>query len=299
MEDELDALLSQLDCEQFLTDLGPVHLDPDLTSPDPTHSKPLPDNNIAANKPLPSARFAQVTDSELQEAQFPRTQQKAPAGQSISNRQLAFPSHTEWPTHLMLAQPQQLDYWLSKFVLEVRKANGEHYPPDTLYCICTGLLRYIRETRPEINIFKSPTYDGFQKTIDSEMKRLRSTGLGVKKRQAELITTEEENQLWEKGFLGDSTPRVLLDTMLYLSGIHFALRSGEEHRSLQLSQIELISHPDGSAHLIYTENFSKNIQLHRKVKPKQVTCYANEENPRRCLVTLFQSYLGHRPLDTQ
>ena len=54
--------------------------------------------------------------------------------------------------------------WLSKFVL---KENGEAYPPDTLY---VGLLRHIRERRPEINIF-----------IDGEMKRLRSAGIGVKK----------------------------------------------------------------------------------------------------------------------
>lgn len=120
-------------------------------------------------------------------------------------------------------------------------------------------MKRLRETKPEINIFKSPTFSGFQKTLDSEMKRLCSNGLGVKKRQAEPITNEEEKLLWEKGFLGDSTPHILLDTMLYLCGIHFALRSGEEHRSLQLSQLELVSRPDGTAHLIYTENFSKNV----------------------------------------
>lgn len=102
--------------------------------------------------------------------------------------------------------------------------------------------------------------------------------------------------------LGDSTPQVLLDTMLLLCGIHFALRHGEEHCSLQPSQFELICPPDGHAHLIYTENFSKNNQgglLHHKVKPKQVACYANEENPTRCLVRLFQKYMSHRPTDTE
>ena len=76
--------------------------------------------------------------------------------------------------------------------------------------------------------------------------------------------------LWEKGFLGDSNPKSLLDTMLYLCGVHFALRNGEKHRSLRLSQFELIQPKDGSTtgSLIYTENYSKNNQgglLHRKV----------------------------------
>jgi hypothetical protein len=95
-----------------------------------------------------------------------------------------------------LTQPKELDYWLSKFVLEVRKANGDYYPPETLHNICSGLLRQIR---PEINIFKSPTFAGFQRNLDGEMKRLRSTGLGVRKKQAEPITIEEENFLWDKG----------------------------------------------------------------------------------------------------
>ena len=71
-----------------------------------------------------------------------------------------------------IAQPQELDFWLSKFVLEARMGNGEPYPPDTLYGICAGLLRYIRERRPEINIFKDPQFDGFQRTLDGEMKCL-------------------------------------------------------------------------------------------------------------------------------
>ena len=187
-------------------------------------------------------------------------------------------------------------------MLEIRKANGEQYPPDTLYSVCTGLLRYIRETRPEINIFKDPAFSGFQRTLDGEMKRLRSLGLGVKRKQAEPITVAEENLLWERGFLGDSSPQVLLDTMLFLCGVHFALRSGEEHRSLQLSQFELISPANDDAYLVYTENYSKNNQgglQHRKVKPKSVTCYANTQDPTRCLVRLFQEYLRHRPTDTQ
>ena len=198
----------------------------------------------------------------------------------------------------MLTQPKELDYWLSKFVLEVRKANGDCYPPETLHNMCSGLLRYIRQDRPEINIFKSPTFSGFQRALDGEMKRLRSTGLGVRKKQAEPITIDEENILWDKGILGCSTPQVLLDTMLFLCGLHFALRSGEEHRGLLLSQFELKCPPDGNDHLIYTENTSKNNQgglLHRKVKPKVVTCYANKTNPDRCLVNLFKKYISVRP----
>jgi hypothetical protein len=37
--------------------------------------------------------------------------------------------------------------------------------------------------------------------LDAEMKRLRALGLGSKKRQAEPLTANEEEMLWEKGCL--------------------------------------------------------------------------------------------------
>ena len=53
-----------------------------------------------------------------------------------------------------------------------------------------------------------------------------------KKRQAEFIVSEDENRLWDLGLLGDSSPTVLLHTMVYMCGLYFALRSDNEHRRL-------------------------------------------------------------------
>jgi len=38
----------------------------------------------------------------------------------------------------------QLNYWLSRFVVEARRADGERYPSATLYQLLSGLLRYAR-----------------------------------------------------------------------------------------------------------------------------------------------------------
>ena len=119
-------------------------------------------------------------------------------------------------------------------------------------------MRYVRDVRPHVNFFKDADFDGFKRTLDGEMKRLRSTGLGVRPKRAEPITVNEENLMWEKGLLGSDSPQVLLHTMVYLCGLNFALRSGQEHRDLQLSQIELVEHTDQPPYLVYTENISKN-----------------------------------------
>jgi hypothetical protein len=65
------------------------------------------------------------------------------------------------------------------------------------------------------------------------MKESASQGLGNSKKQAEIITLEEEEQLWSEGILGHSEPQQLLDTIVYLLCIHFALPGGREHRRLR------------------------------------------------------------------
>ena len=114
--------------------------------------------------------------------------------------------------HLYLCTNSEYDQWLSKFVLEIRRADGMPYPPSTLYSICCGLQRYIRDVKPDLNLLKDPQFSRFQRTLDAKLKRLHSTGLGVKKRKAEPISISDENLLWEKKLLGDHLARVLLDT---------------------------------------------------------------------------------------
>ncbi|MCG8624731.1 MAG: DUF3504 domain-containing protein [Proteobacteria bacterium] len=104
------------------------------------------------------------------------------------------------------------------------------------------------------------------------MKRLQSLGLGTKKRQAEPLTEAKENLLWSSGVLGDHSPQALLDTIFFMNGIYFALRSGQEHRKLRFHppQIELVEHAGERAYLQYREDISKNNPggiKGRKLKP--------------------------------
>ena len=87
----------------------------------------------------------------------------------------------------------------------------------------------------EIDFFKDPEFCSFRVSLDAEMKRLQSKGVGSVHKQAEPFTMEEEELLWERKILGDHSPEALLNTMIYMNGLYFALRSGEEHRQLRHS----------------------------------------------------------------
>ena len=89
-----------------------------------------------------------------------------------------------------------LQHWLTYFILEVRKQNGSEYPPNTLHHLICGIMRYLRQNgRPEVDFFKDASFADFRLSLDAEMKRLQSNGLGSKRKQAEPLTLEEEEEL--------------------------------------------------------------------------------------------------------
>ena len=79
----------------------------------------------------------------------------------------------DFPSYLLTMQPEELNKWLSCFVLEARRKDGNVYPPNSLHQLCCGVLRHIREFNLSIDIFKDPKFTSFQKTLDAEMKRLK------------------------------------------------------------------------------------------------------------------------------
>ena len=164
-------------------------------------------------------------------------------------------------------------------------------------------MRHLRwNGQPAIDFFAVSTFAEFRASLDSEMKRLQAAGIGTKKKQAEPLTVEEEEILWQRGLLGDETPQALLDAIIFMNGLYFALRSGKEHRQLRFtpSQIELVERPGERPYLIYREDISKNRPgglKGRKMKPKVVVHHANVENPKRCFIRLYKLYISLCPAD--
>ena len=204
---------------------------------------------------------------------------------------------------LQYLEEEELSAIMPKFVVEVRKRDGTEYPPNTLFQIVMGIQSYVKfSTTRDVKFLHNPAFERFRQVLDGEMKRLTQKGLGLKKRQAEIIEDEDEERLWSSGQLGDHNPRVLLHTVLYLNGKNFALRSGREHRSLRFEnpQIQVKTDRDGKEFLQYTQDFSKTVQgglKHRKIEARSVKHYANVTNPRRCHVRIFKRYLSLVPPD--
>ncbi len=68
------------------------------------------------------------------------------------------------------------------------------------------------------------------------MKSLSREGYITPKSKAQVITLSQEDKLWSNHLLGDHTPEHLVYTVLYLLGVQFVLRAGEEHKSLKFGK---------------------------------------------------------------
>lgn len=196
----------------------------------------------------------------------------------------------------------QLTYALTRFILKVRKKTGENYPSQTLYEIVISLQLYLCMYGRDFKFLDDKDFVAVRNTLDNRMKELSRAGIVAPRIQAQAITIEQENKLWSEGVLGDSNPKQLSDTILYMFGLHFALRAGVEHHNLHVgpnSQITVkFDNQLKKEYLEYTEDCSKNQQGgidQRKIQCKVVRAYENSENHARCIVRLYQKYISLHP----
>ena len=211
-------------------------------------------------------------------------------------------AHPELPVPdnlLTSGSEEDLNHWLSFYIVETKKSNGESYPPKTLYQLLTGLLRHSRSRNsltPNFLDKANPAFKSFHHVLDNTFKSLRQEGVGSGTKHAEIITKEEEQKLWESGVMGIGDPKSLLRAIFYYNGKNFCLRGGQEHRQLKLSQFVRLHTP--CDHYIYTENSSKNrsggfAQLH--LENKVVPIFHNPDADNRCHVKLLDLYISKLP----
>ena len=195
----------------------------------------------------------------------------------------------------------ELNYSISRFLYEVRRADGLEFPPRPVRQLVLLLQMHLASFGKEVRLLSDTQFRELQNSVDHLMKDRDDRGLGLKVKQAQVIRFDKEDILWSKGLLGRTCPRVLLDTLVYLIGLNFALRSGEEHRLLSHDQLEICS-DDSGVFLKYTEKISKNNRRGLKdfrVKRKVCKAYERVEDRERCLVDIYRLYMSLCPSDVE
>lgn len=194
----------------------------------------------------------------------------------------------------------ELNSQLKYFLFEVRKVNKDRYPSNSLRDLYQGIGYHLHQMKGKpFKLFSDSEFADARAALDAAMKLANREGVSPQGNgPATAISPDQEEQLWVKGILGSDNPKKLLNTIFYLSGKHFALRGGVEHRELAWGKHVQLRNLEPGEFLIYTSAYSKNYNGGLKqtnLKPKEVKVFSNQMNPRRCFVELYKIYAKLRP----
>lgn len=201
--------------------------------------------------------------------------------------------------------PEVVSRVLRYFVMEVRRSDGECYPPGTIRNLLSGLNRIMKDNGVPFSIFNKEDrrFGELLRTLDTITSSLHRKGVGSVRNAAPVISFEHEDMFWSKGLLGTGTPRSLQHAVFYVLGLNFVLRGVDEQYNMKPEQ--LVRHPSDpevyseDVFYEYTEFVSKNNQHRFKdinSTSKSVKAYAQPGSD-RCLVKLLDLYLSKLPPD--
>ena len=129
---------------------------------------------------------------------------------------------------------ENLEFALCRFVCEVRKSKEDgEYPGRTLYQMISAIQNHLRNNECEWKVLNGDDFRHFNRVLDKVMQEHAAKNIGTVKRQAQVISLQYENSLWQRNILGEDTPDKLRDTVLYILGVNCALRAGDEHYNLR------------------------------------------------------------------
>ncbi len=196
--------------------------------------------------------------------------------------------------------PEVLSHVLPTFINEIKRVDGEDYPPNTVYSIIVMLQLFFEKRGKMWKLLDGSDFNNLHNTVDNIMKRRSMERIVQKMKRSEPITMTDEEEMWDFGILGEENPDSLHNTVMYLIGLMFALRGGKEHRSLHNPHfnpqiVVKVSEKSGHKYLLYTEDMvSKTNQgglSGRKISPMVVKAFGNP-NPQHDIIRLYQKYVN-------
>ena len=190
-----------------------------------------------------TSRFASTSQNEINEHITSMTPENTKIKQRWATKMFR-EWHLEWKSRLdstlkvckdmdeMTAS--DLNYCMKFFIADVRKVDGTKYPPRTLKELTAMIQHFFqKEHKKNWSLFRDKEFQEFREVLDAEMRLSAREGNIKAPKRADTISYDDEEKMWDEGALGTSNPRQLINTMVYLIGVHCAMRAAAEHRALR------------------------------------------------------------------
>ena len=178
-------------------------------------------------------------------------------------------------------QPQELNDFLSAFIVNVKRKDGGDYEPSNLRGFIASFNRHLKNVKYSKSIVEDREFEQTRKTLDACSKLLKKEGRGNRPFAAEAISDDEVSVLYESNIPGISSAEALINTVWLMNSIHFGLRGCDEHRQLCWSDVKLLRNADGTEYLEYCERQTKTRSGEEpwNIRPLQHKAFARPDGP--------------------
>ncbi|XP_060695281.1 uncharacterized protein KIAA1958 isoform X2 [Hemiscyllium ocellatum] len=192
--------------------------------------------------------------------------------------------------------PVKLNELLEDFYVTVRKTDGSDFLATSLHAIRRGLDRVLKNANVGFSIgdavFKSST----QKLKD-KLRQLNKAGMsGSRSRNIIYFSGQDEEEMWQAGYLGDANPVALLSVVVKFNSQYFNMRTLQEHVDLMYGDIELLKDTENRPFFARTDMVKReNKVCSNKLCFGQIY-HEHSEGLKRCPYCLLYKYMyTHRP----
>ena len=224
-------------------------------------------SNLRRFKNLTDAKMKELKENRLKKRTFAKVQWAVRAFKDWRNTKLSDPTTYDYliyESDIEKVEKLSIDsfqFCMCKFISEVTKQkDGSDYPGRTLYQMCVSIQKHLNHNGINWKLVEGHEFRQLRNVLDNVMKERAAQNIGMVCRQAQYISLDYENKLWENQVLGEQNPDQLRDTVTFLLGINLGLRAGDEHYDLRCysdqkaSQLSFKQDNKGTKCLVYYED---------------------------------------------
>ncbi|XP_070550322.1 uncharacterized protein KIAA1958-like [Ptychodera flava] len=123
---------------------------------------------------------------------------------------------TRYDDHIELSDipATALNEYLAAFFINMKKADGSDYEPDSISAVNHSIERYFSEKRYGV-ILNDKQFDLANEALKAKWMQLKKLGMGGKPQASEAISPEEGNAMWKSGVLGKKDGETIIFTLWY------------------------------------------------------------------------------------
>ena len=194
--------------------------------------------------------------------------------------------------------PVELQEIIKKFVLAVRKKNGEEYEPSSIRAFIQSIDRHLRKNNYGFSVLNNKEFHEVQDILKKKQKQLKSVGKGNRPNAADPLSDEDIATFYSRGVLGIHSPRALLNTLWMNNCTFFGMRPGKEQRDLCWGDLQLKTDSEGNSFIEFNKERQTKTRTGenlRNIREKKPQMYENKSNADRCPVNAYLAYKDHRP----